>query len=297
MWKQERWGSLRYSRNRLIILFVGVIALIVGLYYLNVLRNRSSYDFTPQQGTVPFGGRMERKALVGRVPSRKDLDDLDKCKENLRILWQAVVRYMNDHDGRPPAFLTVDETFDPGNPMFDADAGLYPKYISDSSRFVCPASEKHDVLAGRQLDQTYYYLFEYADLRQWELLSRKMSTMRLKPDEIVVIQCIAHPSEPRPANASYLAINLAGEIFWMDPQNMKKYSKFFSAYDWARNAYRSLTSTALAKIGYYLPKWTKPHSGESLKSFRQCERVLRPLLEEYGIAENTEGDNPPRTAK
>lgn len=296
MWKRQV-DRLRYSRKSLFISIVGIAILIVVLYYLNVLRNRSSDDFTPQPGTVPFGGRIERKALVGRIPSRKDLDDLNKCKENLRILWQAIVRYMNEHDGRPPAFLTVDEAFDPGNPMFDADAGLYPKYISDSNRFVCPASEKHDVLPGRQLDQTYYYLFEYADLRRWELLSRRMSTMHLKPDEIVVIQCVAHPSEPRPANASYLAINLAGEIFWMDSQNMKKYSKFFSAYDWAQNAYRSLTSTALAKIGYYLPKWTKPHSGKDLESFQRCERILRPLLVEYGIAENTRGRFPAEITK
>lgn len=289
MCSRQRGGLPSYSRNRLLIAIGGILVLFAGLFYLYTLQERSSYEYTPQPGTVPFGGRLERKALIGRVPSRKDLDDLNKCEENLRTLWKAIIRYMNDHNGYPPAFLTVDEVFEVGHRMFDSDAGLYPKYISDAHRFACPASEKQDILPGRQLEQTYYYLFEHADLRQWKLLKRKMSEMHLKPDEIIVIQCVAHPSGPRPANASYLAINLVGEIFWMDSNNMKKYSKFFTAYDWAQHAYRSLTSSALAKLGYYAPERTKPLSGEDLDSYRKCERILRPLLVEYGIAEGTVG--------
>jgi len=279
--KLWRWSS---SKSYLGLGVLGILLIGVLVYYVK----RSDYDYTPQPGTVPSyaGGSQERKALIGRIPSRKDLDDLKQCRENLRILHEAVLRYMKDHQGRPPAFLTVDEAHEPGSYLFDSDAGLYPRYISDPKIFVCPAAERQDILPARQLEQTYYYLFEYPDLRQWHLLDRKIKSMKLRKEDILLIQCIAHPSEPRPAGSSYLAINLAGEILWMDQNNEKRYSKFFQALDWARNAYRSLTSTALAKLGYYSPKWTKPRRGNDLERYRRCNRVLQSLLVEYGIAEN-----------
>jgi len=252
------------------------VALVTGLVIQVSKRRNEGIIMTP--AGVPPPSKPTRAILINRRASQQDLQEVEQCRKQLLELLKAIRRYVKDHNGRYPAFLTTDETVSIESPLFDPDVGLYPRYISDKKLLVCPSALEGDLLPGRALPQSYLYLLEYTDLREWRL-EKHFILNQLPPQKIPVIMCRAHPSEPRPLGTHGLAIFLDGSIKWVTSEDLADYDRQRTKYENIRD---QIFSTCMAKFGAYQPEWTKPNPFNKQLGER-CRRVAEDILRQYGV--------------
>lgn len=252
------------------------IALIIGLV-MKVSKTRNEGIPMIPAGFPP-PAKPTKRILINRRASKQDLQEVEQCRKQLSELLQAIRKYVQDHNGRYPAFLTTDETVSIDSPLFDPDVGLYPRYIPDKRLLVCPSALEGDLLEGRTLPQSYLYLLEYSDLRLWRL-ERHFILNQLPPSKIPVIMCPVHPSEPRPLGSHGLAIFLDGTIKWVTSEDIADFDRQNTK---CNNIWNQITSTCLAKFGAYQPEWTKPNPFNKQLGER-CRKVVKDILSQYGI--------------
>ena len=145
--------------------------------------------------TAPSVPSVPKVNLLG---TKKEREEAEACKENLRKISLAIASYKQDHNGEPPNWLH----------------DLFPQYLQDENVLLCPSDPTHETRFAYLIDKKMKcgYLYEFAPApnstgwnnqpwRDW-----KKSQLHEYGDKTPLVGCYHHS---RKLNLSY-----GGEIYF-----------------------------------------------------------------------------------
>ncbi len=139
-------------------------------------------------GVFGWAGMLSRWKLVHRAQKQQD-----DCMEHLRLIGKALTRYQAEHGGHlPKGALTT----------------LVPRYLPDTSVFICPTVQGRSDLAPVFMPPNGQMPFHYIHI----YLARDFpAALQIKGEKAPVVGCVFHTYEAV-NGLTYLILRKDGEV-------------------------------------------------------------------------------------